>query len=870
MSHVKLKKILSSLSEIKDSEMENVFPYYYALSQKLDFNFVRDSSGIVDNQTAMLALPDMQIYMRAYCMGILSKDFLYKAMFEIADLSEALEDLSYIVKFAKEREQKPAERGRDSYYREERAKYVVEKLLGWDDRDGKETEAVTELNDEETRRLAVAGEIYEKITAMILDMELGRGDSETDFSKQIYSIRRIYGLEYFVRILSALGTETLERSGWFNYSYRAREGVSKRRSLSHLLQVCMPEPNDDAQKLEKLLAETDIGEHRLIEAAFYSPEWMDIIGEYLGFDGFISGCYYFIAHMNEEFDDKRTAVIAKYTHIPVEELQTGAFDINWFCEVYETLGKTETPNGNAFDLIYESAKYISSGAKHTRARKYADAVTGKMDAEETVIAIQDKRNKDLLMAYGLIPYQAEGELTRRYLVMQQFLKESRQFGAQRRASEAVAVKNAIRNLALNAGYPDETRFILRMEAEITSGLLSYFQPEKVGDAEVYLSVSEEGKVSVQCEKAGKALKSVPAKLKKEEYIVSLNEAKKTLNEQFSRTKKMLEEAMEEETEFEFGELVSMMRNPVTSSIVEKLVIKADDKIGLLSEDGSGIRDYAGTHTKRKTKDKVVIAHPYHLFRDGHWHDYQKLLFDKGIRQPFKQVFRELYVKTEEETELTHSLRYAGNQIQPKRTVGCLKSRRWVADAECGLQKVYYRENLIAQIYALADWFSPADIEAPTLEWVVFTDRKTFKEVQIKEVPDILFSEVMRDVDMAVSVAHVGGVDPEASHSTVEMRRAIAEFTLPLFQLENVTFTEKHAVIKGTKADYTVHLGSGVVHQMGGPMINVLPVHSQHRGRIFLPFVDDDPKTAEILSKIILFAEDGKIKDPFILDQIAAL
>ena len=47
----------------------------------------------------------------------------------------------------------------------------------------------------------------------------------------------------------------------------------------------------------------------------------------------------------------------------------------------------------------------------------------------------------------------------------------------------------------------------------------------------------------------------------------------------------------------------------------------------------------------------------------------------------------------------------------------------------------------------------------------------------------------------------------------------------------------------------------------------MPVHSQHRGRIFLPFVDEDPKTAEIMSKIILFAEDTKIKDPFILDQI---
>ena len=134
------------------------------------------------------------------------------------------------------------------------------------------------------------------------------------------------------------------------------------------------------------------------------------------------------------------------------------------------------------------------------------------------------------------------------------------------------------------------------------------------------------------------------------------------------------------------------------------------------------------------------------------------------------------MKTEEEMNMEHSLRYAGNQIQPKKTLGCLKSRHWVADIEDGLQKVYYKENIVAQIYALADWFSPADIESPTLEWVVFSDRKTGKEMRIKDIPDIIFSEVMRDVDMAVSVAHAGGVDPETSHSTVEMRKAIAEFT----------------------------------------------------------------------------------------------
>ena len=110
---------------------------------------------------------------------------------------------------------------------------------------------------------------------------------------------------------------------------------------------------------------------------------------------------------------------------------------------------------------------------------------------------------------------------------------------------------------------------------------------------------------------------------------------------------------------------------------------------------------------------------------------------------------------------------------------------------------------------------------------------------------------MRDVDLAVSVAHVGGVDPEASHSTVEMRKAIIEFNLKLFKLSNVTFTERHAIIKRKTGRIYSSSGSGVVHQKAGAEINVLPVHSQHRGRIFLPFVDEDPKTAEIMSKIIL-------------------
>ena len=71
-----------------------------------------------------------------------------------------------------------------------------------------------------------------------------------------------------------------------------------------------------------------------------------------------------------------------------------------------------------------------------------------------------------------------------------------------------------------------------------------------------------------------------------------------------------------------------------------------------------------------------------------------------------------------------SRRYAGHQVQPKKTVALLKSRGWKVDYEEGLQKVYHKDGFMAKLFAMADWFSPADVESPTLETVEFLDRKT--------------------------------------------------------------------------------------------------------------------------------------------------
>ncbi len=815
-------------------------------------------------------------YVQCYVRGIWDKDLFYKAVFTFSELGELLEPVSTV-------EQKGAVSSRRARI------YALDSFFGNNEIRPVDGKYRFDTIGDEVLEMAFAHELYRELIPTVLQVELKRGEQPTPFSDHVHRIQAIYGIDYMIQILTALGKDPLKRG----YTYYFSSNSERKAVLSHLLKVCMPKPEETAEDLRAALKGTDITKKRLAKLAMYAQQWIPMIEEYLKIPGFSSACYYFMAHTSEHFDEQITSMIAKYTPLSLEELRDGAFDIHWFFEAYESVGEKN------FKLLYDAAKYSSTGTAHGRARKYADAALGKVKKEALKAEIDEKRNKDLLMSLGLLPLPAGGlkreeELLDRYQFIQKYKKESRQFGAQRRASEGRAVEIALGNLSVNAGFTDVTRLVLRMEGKLAEQSAAYFDWQAAEDAEFMISVDENGKSAVLCRKNGKILKSVPAKYKKNETVKKCQEANKKLKEQYGRTKQMMEQAMEDGTAFEAWEILEMHWNPAARPIVEYLVVKLADgrcaaaegerrksfgeeahetagyrtpgfKLGFLT--AKGLVDAKGSVTAVDAGAKLSIAHPFDLYMDGHWQEYQKLLFEKKIRQPFKQVFRELYLKLDEELEKGESRLFSGNQIQPKKTAGALKSRRWVADYEDGLQKIYYKENLAACIYAMADWFTPSDIEAPVLEWVAFSDRKTGKPVKIKEIPDVIYSEVMRDVDLAVSVAYAGGVDPETSHSTIEMRRAVAECSMELFGLKNVRLEGNFAIIDGKLGQYSVHLGSGVVHQTGNAMLFVVPVHSQHRGRIFLPFLDDDPKTAEIMSKILLFAEDTKIKDPNILSQI---
>ena len=115
---------------------------------------------------------------------------------------------------------------------------------------------------------------------------------------------------------------------------------------------------------------------------------------------------------------------------------------------------------------------------------------------------------------------------------------------------------------LNAGFTDVTRLTLRMETKLAETLGDYFSWKPVDEIELSIEVDENGKSSLLCRKNGKLLKSIPSKYKKNETVLEYQEVNKKLKEQYSRTRQMMEQAMEDRTAFEVWEIRDLSGNPV--------------------------------------------------------------------------------------------------------------------------------------------------------------------------------------------------------------------------------------------------------------------------------------------------------------------
>ncbi len=736
---------------------------------------------------------------------------------------------------------------------------VYEHLLGGRDGTGVGYFALAVVTRRKTNHLLQAypdvARFASRCRERILEIELKRGELPTAASEPARRLAAVFGAELALKLLVGLGRDPFARG--YDGGGLSRAGV-----FSHLLRVCLPAEDDTPERFAAAAKRWKVPEKRLVGLALYAPQWAAYVEQATGIAGLEEATNWLHAHTKDsqwlvppEISELWFAEASARTPLSRQELLEGAVDVEWFQRARG--GMTD----RQWKLVWDAAKYAAGGAGHKRAQLFANAISGEINNEELAALVREKRRPDAVRALGLVPLARESarrgqEVLRRYELLQEFRAGSAQFGAQRQASEKLAYTMGLANLARTAGYRDGQRLAWAMEAAAIADLKQGPVVVTEGVVTVRLAVNAAGEAELTFEKNGKVLKELPAALKKSPGLVALRARRTALAQQAAPMRESLEEAMIRGDRLARAELKEMAEHPLLGPMLAMLLYAGED---------GQVRWYRNLLDQQGA---VRIAHPVDLLESGEWAARQQECLQAGKVQPFKQAFRELYLLTQAERETgSYSGRYEGQQVNPAQAVALLGKRGWVNVPEEGIRKTFHHEQVSVWVTFLQGWFTPSEIDGLTVHEVFFTHKPSGERMRLEQVHPRLFSEAMRDLDLMVSVAHRGGVDPEATASTVEMRMALLRETLALLKLSNVRLKGQHAFVEGQRGSYNVHLGSGTVHRQPGGNLCIVPVHSQHRGRLFLPFAGPDPKTAEIVSKVLLLAQDNQIKDPTILEQL---
>ncbi len=752
-------------------------------------------------------------------------------------------------------------------------------------------------------------ELVDVVRDHIYEIEIARGEGSTPATDIVLSLNSLVGTEKLFRTMAAMDSGKLKvESG-----YGRDAGASRSATLTHMLKITYPSEKDTPEafkkKAKEAMAAGYCSESRLLELAFLAPQWTKFVEATLAWTGFSEGLYWFLAHMSgsdateaaaeaegleadpheddidydddDDMDDSSEGdsiskpqrlsawerLILERTPLTEEQRYEGAVDVAWFHRTWKELGEKR------FTLMADAAKFAANSAQAKKAQFLADVLLGKKPRKELVEGIEKKKLKEYVRLLGLLPLaegaKKEADILERYKTLQSYKKYARGLSSLTKPAAMRAAEIGMQNLARLAGFADPLRMEWALEADSIKDLAAGPVSVTKEGVTVTLQLDSDAKPVVSVRKGDKPIKSIPSPIKKKHaQVAELADRAAELRRSASRMKQSLEAAMCRGDTITAAELVQLSSHAILAPQLGRLVFIGEGIAGYPDKGGKVLRDYQGKIEPIKKSELLRIAHPCDLLERGDWDKWQHECFAAERVQPFKQVFRELYVVTKQEKkDQTASNRFSGQQISPRQAMALWNSRGW--NTQDQVVKVFHDLSLIAEVSFQYNFGTAAEIEGLTLESVEFRKRDEYKPLKLDSLPPRLFSEVMRDMDLVVSVAHRGEVDPEASASTIEMRAALLRETTQLLGLKNVTFKPSHAVIKGYYGEYSVHLGSAIAHRLPGGALAILPVHAQHRGRIFLPFADDDPRTAELISKVLLLARDEEIMDPTILDQIGA-
>jgi hypothetical protein len=281
------------------------------------------------------------------------------------------------------------------------------------------------------------------------------------------------------------------------------------------------------------------------------------------------------------------------------------------------------------------------------------------------------------------------------------------------------------------------------------------------------------------------------------------------------------------------------------------------------------------------------------------------LDEHSVTQPFKQAHREIYVLTDAElSTATYSNRFASHLLKQHQLKALCDQKCWRYRLQGGFDSGCEPQaslalpgwDLYAQFWVDPVGREPGDFSASGINLYVSTDQVRFcgpdgQPRPLTEVPALVFSEVMRDVDLFVGVASVGN-DPNWQDSggavgygdywqsyafgdlseTANTRREVLRLLLPKLKIATrCSFDGRFLVVRGDLRTYKIHLGSSnILMEPNDQYLCIVPDRGTpakvSAGPIFLPF-EGDRTLSLILSKAFLLAEDTKIKDPTIVSQI---
>jgi hypothetical protein len=268
-----------------------------------------------------------------------------------------------------------------------------------------------------------------------------------------------------------------------------------------------------------------------------------------------------------------------------------------------------------------------------------------------------------------------------------------------------------------------------------------------------------------------------------------------------------------------------------------------------------------------------------------------------ITQPFKQAYREIYVLTDAElTTDVYSNRFAAHILRQHQFAALCKQRGWqyhLMGAWDSHNTPFIRLdgwNLRVEYLVDADW--QGETTGPGIFTYIATDQVRFygdnTKLRMMEVPALVFTEVMRDIDLFVGVTSIGndpswqdGGDVRADtywhnysfsdlSESAKIRAEIVKGLIPRLKIAGkCTFDGKYLRVQGKLRSYKIHLGSGnILMDPDDRYLCIVPERSHERStdKLFLPF-EGDNLLSIILSKALLLAEDDKITDSTIVRQI---